>query len=37
MIDFNVCLVGFAIGLFVGSVASLLNNIISGLFCIMKG
>lgn len=37
MIDYSVCFVGFAIGLFVGSVASLLNNIISGLFSIMKG
>ena len=37
MIDFNVCLIGFAVGLFIGAVASLLNNIISVLFYIMKG
>lgn len=37
MIDYNVCLCGFALGLFIGSVATLLNNIITGFFSIMKG
>lgn len=36
-LDFNVCLAGFALGLFAGAMASLLYNIISGLFGIMKG
>lgn len=36
MIDLTVCLIGFATGLFAGSVAGLLNNIISGFFGIMK-
>ena len=34
---YDVCLIGFALGLFIGSVAVLINNIISGLFTIMKG
>ena len=37
MIDFNVCYAGFAAGLFIGVVASLLNTIITSAFRWMRG
>lgn len=37
MIDWNVCLTGFALGLFSSSVPCLINYIISAFFRIMQG
>ncbi len=37
MIDFNVCLTGFALGIFAVGVSSLLNNVISALYRLMLG
>lgn len=37
MIDFDVCLAGFCLGLFSSSVPCLINYIISAFFHIMKG
>ena len=37
MIDFTVCLTGFALGLFIVGVSCLLNNLISAMYRLMLG